>query len=383
MALLLPTLALAGYVAAGMRVRGLAAEKAWVEGVMAKAKYKPEMMAYVLDREDAIQIAVIALVVLVLAARAVRGLVRARSDAPKLHYGTSRVLDIRPGATVLEIARAAGIPHASVCGGRGRCSTCRVRVGQGADKLAPPGAQEQKVLRRISAAANLRLACQIRPSAELKVTPLLPATATARDGFEKPGYLGGEERDIAVLFADMRDFTGLAENRLPYDTVFILNLYFEAMGKAVRDAGGRLDKFVGDGVMALFGIDSEASEGCRRALSAARLMAERLDLLNATLADDLARPMRIGVGIHVGPVIVGEMGFEEVMSLTAIGDVVNIASRLEAMTKDLDAQLVVSEDVASRGRVDLGAFAAEEVRVRGRTDPLKVRIIGSASDLAI
>ena len=86
----------------------------------------------------------------------------------------------------------------------------------------------------------------------------------------------GSEREIAILFADIRGFTALAEGRLPYDVVFVLNRYFSAMGRAIESAGGRVDKFIGDGVMALFGIESGPQAGCRAALAAARLMSERL-----------------------------------------------------------------------------------------------------------
>src|SRR5690606_23643483 len=175
---------------------------------------------------------------------------------PRLTYRDDRIIDIPPGATVLEAIRGAGIPHAAVCGGRGRCSTCRVRVGRGAEHLPPPGPDELRVLDRIGRPPQVRLACQIRPVADLEVTPLLPPTATARDGLPAPGYRHGQEREIAILFADLRGFTGLADSRLPYDVVFILNRYFDAMGRAVEQAGGRLDKFIGDGVMALFGVEA-------------------------------------------------------------------------------------------------------------------------------
>ncbi len=122
----------------------------------------------------------------------------------------------------------------------------------------------------------MRLACQLRPSGDLQVTPLLPPNAVARDGFRRPDYLQGMEKEIAILFADIRAFTQLSEQKLPYDVVFLLNRYFAEMGRAVEGAGGRIDKFIGDGVMALFGLDSGVEAGCREALAAARAMAERL-----------------------------------------------------------------------------------------------------------
>ena len=145
-----------------------------------------------------------------------------------------------------------------------------MRVGGGREHLPPPGEDEARVLTRVGAAANVRLACQIRPTQDLTVTPLLPAAAQASDGHARPAFIEGSEREIAIMFIDIRAFTQMAERKLPYDTVFVLNQYFRTMGSAVEEAGGRLDKFIGDGVMALFGIDGAPAEGCRNALIAAR-----------------------------------------------------------------------------------------------------------------
>src|SRR5205814_7500895 len=134
--------------------------------------------------------------------------------------------------------------------------------------------------------------------------------------------------------ADIRGFTALSEGRLPYDIVFVLNRYFAAMGRAVESAGGRVDKFIGDGVMALFGVSNTPEEGCRQALAAARLMSVRLVELNEALRAELNEPLRIGIGIHAGSVIVGEMGYGSATTITAIGDAVNTASRLESLCKE-------------------------------------------------
>src|SRR6202022_2256019 len=144
----------------------------------------------------------------------------------------------------------------------------------------------------------------------------------------------GSEREIAILFVDIRGFTALSEGRLPYDVVFVLNRYFAAIGLAVEAAGGRLDKFIGDGVMALFGIERGAQAGCWEALAAARLMSVRLPELNASLRAELDRPLRIGIAVHCGPPIVGEMGYGNTAAITAIGDAVNTASRLGRLTRN-------------------------------------------------
>ncbi|MGH6932622.1 MAG: adenylate/guanylate cyclase domain-containing protein, partial [Dongiaceae bacterium] len=281
----------------------------------------------------------------------------------------------------LEASRMAGIPHASVCGGRGRCSTCRVRISSGIEKLPPASEAELKVLRRVGAAPNVRLACQTRPTAAVAVVPMLPPNATAGDARARPGYLQGHEEEIAILFADLRAFTQLAEHKLPYDLVFLLNRYFRAMGQAVEAAGGQLDKFIGDGVMALFGIGGRPAEGCRQALAAARGMADSLRELNQSLAHDLAEPLRIGIGIHAGPAVVGEMGHGRATSVTAVGDTVNTASRLESLTKDYHCQLVISETVAGYSGLDVAKLERHEIPIRGRQEPLIIHVIPDAGQL--
>jgi adenylate cyclase len=237
------------------------------------------------------------------------------------------------------------------------------------------------VLDRVAAEPGVRLACQLRPRANLAVLPLLPPTASPRDAQARPDYLQGHEEEITILFADLRAFTKFAERKLPYDVVFLLNRYFRAMGGAVEEAGGHLDKFIGDGVMALFGVGADPAEGCRRALEAARRMALNLDEVNRVLAHDLPEPLRIGVGIHAGPAIVGEMGYGRATSITAIGDSVNTASRLEGLTKEFGCQLVMSAEVAAKAGVELPEAERHEIAVRGRDERLTVLAIGDARAL--
>jgi adenylate cyclase len=187
-------------------------------------------------------------------------------------------------------------------------------------------------------------------------------------------------RDRRVVCRHPR-FTVLAEGRLSYDIVFILNRYFDTMGRAVEQAGGRVDKFIGDGVMALFGIEGDAAAGCRDALAAARLMSSRLDELNEALRGELAEPLRIGIGIHAGPAIVGEMGYGSAAALTAIGDAVNTASRLEALTKEYECELIVSDEVIVRAGLDRNLFAWQETEIRGKQERLAIAVVASAMEL--
>ena len=382
LAVLTPTLALAGYLAAGREVLRLAEDPGFVSGVMLRAKaVTGSQLAELLALRDGVALGFFGLLAVTLLLRLAWRIWLRRRGTVRVSYPGGREVRLRKGLTILEASRVANVPHASVCGGRGRCSTCRVRVGRGGAKLLPPSDEERRVLSRVGAAPNVRLACQTTILADCEVVPLLPPGSGPRMARSRPGYLQGDEREIAILFADLRGFTTLAEDRLPYDVVFILNRYFTAMGTAVEEAGGRVDKFIGDGVMALFGIEQGVAVGSRHALEAARRMAQHLDDLNRSLASDLPDPLRIGIGLHSGHVIVGEMGYGVATSLTAIGDAVNTASRLEALTKEYNAQLIVSAPLAAHAGIDLGAFERHQIDVRGRSAPLDIHVLVSALDL--
>jgi adenylate cyclase len=383
-ALLMPTLAILGFFEGGREVMEIAKDPGWVTQLAQAHPRAAPADAAVIDRMVVwVRYGFLASLLVVLAARVARWYWERRRGVIRLTYPSGRVVQIVRGVSVLEASRMAGIPHASVCGGRGRCSTCRIKVAGPKQAMPPPAPEEVKVLQRVAAAPDVRLACQLRPRDDLRVTPLLPATAQARDGFRRPAYLHGAEREIAILFCDLRAFTQLSENKLPYDLVFLLNRYFAEMGHAVEAAGGRIDKFIGDGVMALFGLDSGVEAGCREALAAAKDMAERMQNLNRTLIHDTPEPLRIGIGIHTGPAIVGEMGYGTAVSITAVGDSVNTASRIESLTKTYACELVISEAVVLRAGIDLGAAPRHEIEIRGRVEGLVVRTFTSARDLPV
>lgn len=378
LALLLPMLATMGYLSAGRAVLLAMQQPEWMEAFRNGLNW-PGPAANEFGRRyvDLAYQIMIGLLALGLLGRLLATLLRRRRGIVTVSYPDGRKFRGLAGSlTVLEASRAIGYPHASVCGGQGRCSTCRVRLsGDGAADLPPPDASEQKVLDRIKAPPGVRLACQVRPMGDVAVLPLLPAGVPTRVIYGAHSYAQGSERRIAILFADLRGFTKLSEGKLPYDVVFVLNQYFKAMGEAVDSAGGKLDKFIGDGVMALFGIDEGPDEGCRRAVDAARRMAGALAQLNDALKMDLDQKLKIGIGIHCGPAIVGEMGHGSAMHLTAVGDAVNTASRLESATKDFGAELVMSAEVAERaGSAALAGMALqrETLALRGKSEHLDV-----------
>jgi adenylate cyclase len=380
---LMPVLASLGIAEAAREVVTLSHQSDFVAQLMARthAPSASQAASLALFRDGLITTA-LALLAATLAARVVRDKVSRRGSTVQIRYPDGRHIAVPKGWTVLEASRSAGIQHLSICGGRGRCSTCRIRVAGDPSLLPPPAPLELSVLHRIGAAPNVRLACQLRPAEDVTVTPLLQTVMSNGSKRAPTDALGGgQERKIAVLFADIRGFTKIAESKLPYDVVFLLNLYFEAVGSAVAESGGIVNQYIGDGVMALFGVDTDLEIGCRQALIAAKAMARNVEELSDKLAVELKEPLKIGLGIHAGSVVVGVIGYGSTHYLTAVGDTTNTASRLEGLTKEYDCELVASEFVMECAGLRHLNYPRHEIAVRNRVEPLSIVVIDEVRNL--
>jgi adenylate cyclase len=337
------------------------------------------------DITDNLLLGYLALLAAVLAARAVRLLAERRSGMINLSYGDGRKIRIPVGLSVLEASLRHQVPHASVCGGRARCSTCRIRISGDLGALPEPSAREAFILGRIGAGADpaVRLACQLRPTTDLAFVQLFAPQATSANAHAAHPARIGQERYLVCMFIDMRGSTMLAEKRLPFDTVFIVNRFLAAVSQAVVACGGQPNQFIGDGELALFGLTSDPQTACRQALQAAQLIAENVDELNRALAHDLPTPLRFGIGIHGGEVIVGDIGYRDHMVFTALGDAVNVAARLQDMTKALACEVIISEEVSTTAGLAVDALPQQDVAIRGRSAPMNVRLVTDARTLSL
>jgi len=382
-ALLLPTLALAGYVTGGNQVLREAKDPDFVSSALADSNLTDEAAAEIDRMADVGWILCIALPLLPFAGRGLRNWYYRSQRPPILAHANGRSMPILPGATVLETLRANGIAHASVCGGRARCTTCRIMVTKGLDELPAPSILEAKALSRIGASPGMRLACQIRPTTDIAVMPVLAADASAADGAARGG-LEGSERLITVVFVDLRGSTTLGEARLPYDVMFILNQFFYEMTKALIETNGHYSQFTGDGLMALYGLNAaNPKTGAADALRGARAMLQRLDVLNQALRADLREPLRIGIGIHFSEAIVGAMGPPHSQIITAIGDTVNTCARLESLSKDYECAVILSRQAAEAAGLNLDGCELHQAPVKGRMEPVQFYALQSLADLAI
>ena len=322
-------------------------------------------------------------ILLVFAARGVRTL-RERSRGMVTVSYPGRQVRIPKGLSVLEASLRFKVPHASVCGGRARCSTCRVRIVSDRSALPRPSGREAFVLKRVGASSDpsIRLACQLRPQTDIAVIPVLPATVGTDFVRGRRRLNVGEERYVISMFVDMRGSTKLAEGRLPYDMVFLINRFVEAASRGITDAGGRPNQFVGDGVLALFGLDVDQRTASRQALRAAALVASNIAHVNHMFATEVREPIDFGIGINGGEVIVGDVGFRGHTVFTALGDSVNVASRLQDKTKELGCKAIVSEEVYKIAGLPPEALPQVSVTVRGRDESVSARVVVDPTVLA-
>ncbi len=374
-AVLFPALAALGFVALGKEIVARAADRDWFEANVLALSVLDASQHAAIDRiADALIVGYALLVAGVLLARAGRSFRERHAHALIAITYPSRTVSVPRGWSVLEASRSHGIPHMSLCGGRARCSTCRVYVVGPKDHCPPARVDERRTLERIRAPAKVRLACQLRPTGDIAVVPLLPPDRPAALTLASAAAFG-VEREVAVLFTDLRHWTELAERHLPYDLVYVLNEYFAAVGDAVLAAGGIPNQFIGDSVMAIFGLEVDFPRACRQALAAAVGIEHRMRAVNARLQHEFRQTLTFGIGIHGGPAAIGEVGHRDTRTLSAVGDTVNTASRLQELTKHYNARLMLSEVVARGAGLDTAALPTHELELRGRSTPLRVYIV--------
>jgi adenylate cyclase len=383
-AVLIPTLALLGFYQGGRSVVADSDDADWRINNLSRRQVGTAAQQKVLDHISVdFLIGYLGLVGFVLLAKGARAIAERRGGMVTLSYGNGRTVRVPKGLSVLEASLRYHVPHASVCGGRARCSTCRIRVIGDSSSLPQPSPREAFVLNRVGAAdPSIRLACQLRPETDLSFFQLfMPQVMSANARGSQPHRIG-EERYLVSMFVDMRGSTKLAENQLPFDTVFIVNRFLGAVSQAVIECGGQPNQFVGDGQLALFGLASNPKTACRQALKAAAMIAANVDELNQFLSHDLREPIRFGIGVHGGEVIIGDIGYRDHMVFTALGDAVNVAARLQDMTKSFACEAIVSEEIFITADLPADALPKQQVEIRGRSEPMIVRTVTSTKALS-
>jgi adenylate cyclase len=281
----------------------------------------------------------------------------------KIDYGDGVTIEAKTGSSVLEASLGAGIDHACACAGKGRCTTCRIRVEGGHENCPAPGPTEVEAL-ALNGLKPLRLACQLRPTGPVAVRILIHEHRPPSR--ESPAAV---EEQVAVLFSDLRGFTGFAESHLPFDASNALNRYFDAMGVLIEQHDGHILDYLGDGIMTLFRPASQESPS-QRAIACALAMRERARFFSAHVWEHFGATLSVGVAVHTGRAVVGQLGYFRDRQLNAVGDVLNLTARLEDLNPKFGTDILLTQEIVDACS-ELPRLGRQfSVKVRGRSAPI-------------
>lgn len=194
----------------------------------------------------------------------------------------------------------------------------------------------------------------------------------ARKAITGPLSLGGESREITVLFTDIRGFTALSESLTAEELVSLMNRYFELVVTCIRSNGGHVNKFIGDGLMALFGAPEKSARHAEHAVRSALAIEAAMDRFNMDQRANGEPELPVGVGIATGPVIIGNVGSHDRLEYTAMGDTVNIASRIEGLNRMLNSTILVSERTYQEAKESFVFLELGDIHVKGKRDSVRV-----------
>jgi adenylate cyclase len=345
-ALLLPVLSALGFITMGRDIarRSAAQPSEIAEPLSAEARATHAKMQRWLN---GLVWGYVGLIGATFGARAVRIAVeRRRRGLITINYPTRKV-QVPRGWSVLEASRAFHLAHASSCGGRARCSTCRVRIISGADACPEPSADERATLQRIAADPDVRLACQLRPSGDIAVSPLVLS--------ERPIYRAQptpieNERDAVLLFCDFSNSKALAREHLAHDVLFAFKRYAESACHAIRRAGGIICYVEHDSIFALFGLSGDLDRACRAALSATTEIERSLREINDRLGKEWGCRAEISVSIHAGRVALSKLG-QTAELIIAAGDAVEVAAEIRKSARAMGKLYAVSDKVFAAAKI--------------------------------
>jgi adenylate cyclase len=282
----------------------------------------------------------------------------------------ARAVEVSPGETILQAALRVGIKFTHACGGNARCSTCRTAILEGLENCSQRSEAEEEIAMHLQFKPMIRLACQTRVTGNTTVRRLVlddeDEELAVGSMAEEFGEAAGEERQVAILFVDIRGFTSFAEKLLPYDVIHALNRYYHRMGQIVHRHGGVIDNYMGDGILAVFGIEgSEHMVSC--ALEAGLEMLNAVESMKPYFEAIHGRSFDIGIGLHYGAVVVGSIGWGNYKRRTIVGDAVNFASRVESANKNAGTNFLISEDAYEQVGHEVEVNQCPPWEVRGKT----------------
>lgn len=308
---------------------------------------------------------------------------------PYIHYlPDDKRIEVDEGEIILEASLRFKIPHTHVCGGLGRCSTCRVLVVEGLENCGERSSAEIGISEQLHFTPAMRLACQTQIFDDVTVRRLaldtedLDIINDEMRGKVIPNTID-KEKQIAILFADIRGFTSFSEKVLPYDVIYVLNRYFRKMGRVISRYDGMINNYMGDGLMALFGLE-DSQQAAEQAVRAALEMVEAMEQFNPHLEMLYQQRLNIGIGIHYGSAVIGEVGASDNKRVTAIGDAVNLASRIESANKLIGTTLLVSESIYEQVREQVVINQCHQLQLPGKSGEYRLyEVVGMSFPIRV
>jgi len=275
--------------------------------------------------------------------------------------------------TLLASSLRSGIKHTHVCGGHARCSTCRVEVLEGLEHCAPRNEAEEKMKNFLGFPDDIRLACQTKVSGDIRIRRLVVDdldTQIISDQLARHDENSlGREKNIAVLFTDLANYTAFSESLPAYDVVHVLNRYYLTMNEIVSEYGGVISDVAGDGMLILFGTGDKEDGLVMDSIHTVKAMQLKLREFNAYLEGMYGFSFGLRAGIHYGLAIIGHFSTGSMSKVAAIGDSVNFASRIEQANKQFGTELLVSESAYQQAEqhVEISGTYATELKGKSGT----------------
>ena len=298
-----------------------------------------------------------------------------------VEFAEEKVIEVSENQSILDASLLAGISHFHVCGGNAKCSTCRVLIIEGDDHLTPPSQKESFLKNQMHFPPNVRLACQTHVvGSPIKLRRII------QDESDVGLYVGsaagdstqqlGEEKEMALLFLDIRNFTHIVENHPAFDVIHIIRKLFSSFQSTIETNKGKIVETAGDGLYAVFGYETTKEQSAQLAVQAGYSMLTDLQILNETyLIPYFEEKIEIGIGIHVGKVVTGSVRIGAEDHSIVMGYAVNIASRLQAATKELNNDFIVSSEIYSL-LIYTSTLEPKSIVVKGVSSPLAVYLLG-------
>jgi len=292
-------------------------------------------------------------------------------------------IDVEQGQSLLNASLSAGIPHFHACGGKAKCSTCRVLVLAGNENLNKPNGAETKLKSKIGLPDAVRLACQTHVSGPVKVERMLRDESDIQSVIQVNGKDPkkfklkslGLEKHLVLFFLDIRNFTAFVETHPPFDVIYTMRKIFSSFNEIIVKNHGEVIETAGDEIYAIFGRSSVSNSSADNAISAGLKILDELEHFNRTYHAILQKEIQVGIGIHSGTVVLGEINLGDRTKVSTVGLAINIASRIQKYTKRLNNDLLVSQDAIRESSIEVNAKPTE-VKLEGVTSPILVYPLG-------